>query len=106
MEGSALSAQKAKERKRGALEHRKKGVLAVLWATLAWWQMFVLAAAALVLEMDSDSSRYQERAHYISTLKRRRDRQCISQLRLNTTSFDFLCTLLRNIELLQDTQEM
>lgn len=48
MEGSALSAQKAKERKRGALEHRKKGVLAVLWATLAWWQMFVLAAAARV----------------------------------------------------------
>ncbi|RWR77272.1 protein ALP1-like protein [Cinnamomum micranthum f. kanehirae] len=89
---------------------KKKAILAVLWAALAAWQMQVAAASAVLFQYqnkaDSRKKRTAERAHYLSKLTEGRDEECISQLRLNKESFDYLCDLLRVRGLLKDTHEV
>ncbi|XXG60302.1 hypothetical protein AAC387_Pa04g2243 [Persea americana] len=82
----------------------------VLWATLAASQMQVAAAATVIFNCqnrtESRKSRTARRAHYLSSLTMRRDEECISQLRLNKASFDYLCEILRMRGLLQDSHQV
>ena len=55
---------------------------------------------------ESRKRRSAERAHYLSKLTKGRDKECISRLRLNKVSFDYLCELLRVRGLLQDPCEV
>ena len=52
---------------------------------------------------ESRKKRSAERAHYLSKLTEGRDEECISQLRLNNASFDYLCEMLKVRGLLKDT---
>lgn len=97
------------KRRREAHERGKSGVLAVLWAAYYQWQTNVLAAATILFSCDRRSrkrDRDEHRAFYLSTLTRGADEECVSELRLNIASFDFLCALLRNRGLLRDTREV
>ena len=99
MEGARTFANSSNRKRREERNKKKKAVLAVLWATLAAWQMQVAAAAAVIFNCqnitESRKSRTVGRAHYLSSLTMGRDEECISQLRLNKASFDCLCELLR-----------
>ncbi|RWR98177.1 protein ALP1-like protein [Cinnamomum micranthum f. kanehirae] len=72
--------------------------------------MQVAAASAVLFQYqnkaDSRKKRTAERAHYLSKLTEGRDEECISQLRLNKESFDYLCDLLRVRGLLKDTRDV
>ena len=94
MEGARTFANSSYKRRKEARNKKKKAVLAVLWATLAAWQVQVVAAAAVIFnfqnKIESRKVRSAGRAHYRSTLTMRRDEEFISQ-----KCFDYLCELLR-----------
>ena len=110
MEGERTFANSSNKRRREARKKKRKAVLAVLWATLAARQMQVAAAATVIFawqnKRDSRIKRNAERAHYLSNLTRGSEDECISQLRLNKVSFDYLCELLRVRGLLQDSRKI
>jgi len=73
MEGTRSFYKKANKEWREARNKKKKqAVLAVLWATLAAWQMQVTAAAVVVFQYQNKSKsrkrRGAKRVHYLSKL--------------------------------------
>eukprot|EP00268_Persea_americana_P037053 TRINITY_DN3664_c2_g1_i1.p1 TRINITY_DN3664_c2_g1~~TRINITY_DN3664_c2_g1_i1.p1 ORF type:complete len:165 (-),score=13.40 TRINITY_DN3664_c2_g1_i1:3660-4154(-) len=80
-----------------------------MWASVSAWreQMLVLAS-----KYDSSKRKFKKRtrdlarAKFSTTLINGSDSECISQLRMDTSTFRLLCQILRDKKLLRDTRQV
>ena len=87
-------------------QHRNAIVLAICIAAIKYWCLQMSAVITYLTSSKSISrkrNRDREQAQYVLTLTSGRDHECISKLRLNITSFELLCSIMRNRGLLHDT---
>ena len=90
-------------------KNHNNAILSTLWGNVSVWR-----EQTLVLGSKFASSKHKfkkrnrdlARTEFISTLINGRDSECISQLRMDTSTFRLLCQRLRDKKLLRDTRQV